>query len=316
MKLREIYQLVVELGKQADPRGESEVHAALADARREFDALPPKEQTYFDQERLTNPYSDTRILNGQGEEEINRLLTGVDMELGEVLLAQELSRSGQQIDLILSHHPEGKALAGLAEVMKMQEEIFHRFGVPIALAEGVMDERIAEVARGILPLNHNRAIDGARLLGFPFMSCHSPADNMVTTFLQRNFDEKQPRTVGEVMDILLEQPEYQMAARQKMGMKLVAGDKKHRAGRVFVDMTGGTGGSKDIFQHLANSGVGTVVGMHISEKNLEQAKEHHLNVVIAGHIASDSLGMNLILDQIERRGVEILTCSGLMRVKR
>jgi putative NIF3 family GTP cyclohydrolase 1 type 2 len=56
--------------------------------------------------------------------------------------------------------------------------------------------------------------------------------------------------------------------------------------------------------------------MHISEKNLEQAKEHHLNVVIAGHIASDSLGMNLILDQLERRGVEVLTCSGLLRVKR
>jgi putative NIF3 family GTP cyclohydrolase 1 type 2 len=316
MKLREIYQLVIELGKGADPRGESEVQAALSDARREFEALPPKEQTYFDQERLSNPYSDTRILNGQGDEEINRLLTGVDMELSEVLLAQELSKNGQQIDLILSHHPEGKALAGLFEVMKMQEEIFHRFGVPIALAEGVMDERIAEVSRGILPLNHNRAIDGARLLGYPFMSCHTPADNMVTTFLQRIFDEKQPRTVGDVMDLLLEQPEYQVAARQKMGMKVVSGDKKHRAGRVFVDMTGGTGGSKEIFEHLANKGIGTIVGMHISEKNLEKAKEHHVNIVIAGHIASDSLGMNLVLDQIERRGVEILTCSGLVRVKR
>ncbi len=316
MKLREIYQLVIELGKQADPRGESEVYAALADARREFESLPPKEQTYFDQETLSNPYSDTRILNGQGDEEISRLLTGIDMELGEVLLAQELSKSGQPIDLIFAHHPEGIALAGLAEVMKMQEEILHRFGVPIALAQGIMDERIAEVARGILPVNHNRAIDGARLLGFPFMNCHSPADNMVTTFLQKIFDAKAPRTVGDVMDLLLEQPEYQLAAKQKMGMRVVSGDKKRRAGRVFVDMTGGTGGSKEIFAHLAQKGIGTIVGMHISEKNLEQAKAHHVNVVIAGHIASDSLGMNLILDRIERQGVEILTCSGLMRVKR
>ncbi len=316
MKLKELYQLAIQLGKEADPRGEGEVQAALSEAREEFDSLSPKEQAYFDQERLTNPYSDTRILNGQGDEEIRRLLTGVDMELSEVLLAQELSRNGQKVDLILSHHPEGKALAGLAEVMKMQEEILHRFGVPIALAEGVMTERIAEVGRGILPTNHNRAIDGARLLGYPFMSCHTPADNQVTTFLQRIFDARQPRTVGDVLDLLLEQPEYQMAAKQKMAVKIFAGEKRRRAGRVFVDMTGGTGGSKEIFKYLANADVGTIVGMHISEKNLEQAKEHHLNVVIAGHIASDSLGMNLILDQLERRGVEVLTCSGLLRVKR
>lgn len=316
MKLQEIYELVIQLGREADPRGEEEVLATLRDAKAEFDSLPPKDQSFFDEEKLANPYSDTRILNGQGDEEVKRILAGIDMELPEVLLAQELSRSGQKIDLILSHHPEGKALAGLSEVMDMQAEILHRFGVPISLAEGVMAERISEVNRGILPTNHNRAVDGAKLLGYPFMTCHTPADNMVTRFLQQIFDERKPRKVGDVLDILLEQPEYQLAAKQKAGLKVVSGDKKRRAGRVFVDMTGGTGGSKDIFQYLANTGVGTVVGMHISEKNLEQAKKHHLNVVIAGHIASDSLGMNLILDQLERRGVEILTCSGLTRVKR
>lgn len=316
MKLQDIYELVVKLGIEQDPRGAAEVEATLNEAKEEFAALPQKEQPYFDQERLTNPYGDTRILNGTGEEEIKRILTGIDMELGEVLLAQELSRQGQKIDLVLAHHPEGVALAGLSEVMKMQAEILHTFGVPIAQAEGVLEPRISEVARGISPVNHNRAVDGAKLLGFPFMCCHSPADNHVTTFLQNIFDQEQPRTVADVMDLLLEQPEYQMATKQKMGLRVVSGDKKRRAGRVFVDMTGGTGGSKEIFQHLAHTEIGTIVGMHISEKNLEEAKANNVNVVIAGHIASDSLGMNLILDQLKNKGIEIITCSGLLRVER
>jgi hypothetical protein len=39
-------------------------------------------------------------------------------------------------------------------------------------------------------------------------------------------------------------------------------------------------------------------------------------VVIAGHIASDSLGLNLFLDNVEARGVKIEAFSGFTRVAR
>lgn len=42
-----------------------------------------------------------------------------------------------------------------------------------------------------------------------------------------------------------------------------------------------------------------------------------MNVVIAGHIASDNLGLNLLLDQIlEGEDIKVLECSGFIRVKR
>jgi len=41
-----------------------------------------------------------------------------------------------------------------------------------------------------------------------------------------------------------------------------------------------------------------------------------LNVVIPGHISSDSLGVNLFLDELEKRGIKIIPCSGLIRVSR
>ncbi len=167
-----------------------------------------------------------------------------------------------------------------------------------------------------MPLNHNRAVDAAKLLDMPIMCIHTPADNMVTAYLQKKFDEKKPSTLDYVVKLLKEEPEYSEAVKYNAGPAIIIGNKKRRAGKVFVDMTGGTGGSERAYEKLAQAGVGTVVVMHIGEKHRKEAEKHHINVIIAGHMASDSLGMNLILDKIEERGVEILPCSGLLRYKR
>ena len=56
--------------------------------------------------------------------------------------------------------------------------------------------------------------------------------------------------------------------------------------------------------------------MHLMEKHRQQAKRHNINVIVAGHMASDSLGLNLFLDQLELRGIKIIPTSGLIRTKR
>lgn len=82
-------------------------------------------------------------------------------------------------------------------------------------------------------------------------------------------------------------------------------------------MTGGTEGAKDIFESLANSGVGTIVGMHLSDDHRKEAEKRHINVVIAGHISSDNLGMNLLFDEVQRKGkLNIIPCSGFWRFSR
>ena len=55
----------------------------------------------------------------------------------------------------------------------------------------------------------------------------------------------------------------------------------------------------------------------MSEDHRKEAERHHLHVVIAGHISSDSLGLNLLLDAIEKStALQVLECSGFRRVKR
>jgi len=139
---------------------------------------------------------------------------------------------------------------------------------------------------------------------------------MVATFLTRLFDEKKPRTLDDIMDLLLEQPEYRDARKNNSGPAIFLGSGSRRAGRVFVDMTGGTSGSKEIYASLTASGVSTIVGMHISEEHEKKAKENHLNVIIAGHISSDNLGLNLLLDAILPPEVTVAECSGFRRFTR
>jgi len=81
-------------------------------------------------------------------------------------------------------------------------------------------------------------------------------------------------------------------------------------------MTGGTEPGSKVYKELSNYGISTIIGMHMKDAARDIANEHHMNVVIAGHMASDSLGMNLFLDELEKKGVEIVPCSGLIRVNR
>ncbi|MFA5164675.1 MAG: NGG1p interacting factor NIF3 [Candidatus Omnitrophota bacterium] len=317
MKLSKIYDLVVREGIAADPRGKDAVAKVLSKAGRDYEALKEKDKQYFDKERLRNPYADTRILYGSGSTEVKRIIVGVDMEVGEVVLADRLREKGMKIDLILAHHPEGRAWANFYEVMNMQPDIWAKFGVPINVAEGIMKDRVKEVERRVMPANHTRTVDAARLLDIPMMCAHTVADNHVVSYLQKLMDSKAPDTVAEVIDILKEIPEYQQAMKVNAGPRVFFGDPKNRAGKVFVDMTGGTEGPTNMFEKLEDAGVGTIVAMHLGEDHLKNAQKGHLNVVIAGHISSDNLGLNLLFDKLAKEEkLEFIGCSGFERVSR
>jgi len=315
--LKELYELFVERGMENDPRGREVAERELDEAEERYGDLDEEEREYIDEDQLENPYSDTRLLYGDPETEVERVMVGIDIGVGELVLADRLREKGEKIDAVAAHHPEGSALSRLYDVMDLQTDVLHEMGVPIAVAEKLMKKRISEVERGVLPANHFQAVDAAKLLDIPFMCIHTAGDNQVATYIQERMDEEEPRKVSDVIDVLEEEPEYDLAKRQETGMKVTVGSKDARAGNVFVDMTGGTSGSKEVYEHLAESDVGTVVGMHMKEDYREKAEENHVNVVIAAHDLSDSLGMNLLLDAAnEEDDLDVVECSGFRRFER
>lgn len=317
MTIQQIYNLALQMGLKNDPRGEKGVKRHLAKNKKHFENLSAEEKKYFDLTKLEDPYTDSFIhLVDEPKTEVRTILAGIDIDIGEILLAANLQERGEHVDLALGHHPIGKSLAELHEVMELQVDTLAEVGVPVHIAENLVQERMAEVGRGVHPINHYQAIDAAKLLKINVINTHTLTDNLVEKFVKDLIKKKGPETVGEIMKILLEIPEYQIAKRQGAGPVIAAGRLGNRVGRFMVDMTGGTNPSDKVYQEISKAGISTIVAMHVTTAGFNEAKGAFLNMIFAGHMASDSLGMNLFLDELEKKGIKILPCGGLIRVSR
>lgn len=316
MTLQEIYELAIEMGIKADPRGVFKVKKLLEDRKKGYNELSEKKKKYFDKETLKNPYSDSRILYGDLKKTVKKLMAGIDADGTEVLLADRLNQKGKNIDLLIAHHPSGHALAALHEVMEVQVDMYAEAGVPANVAHALFEDRMSAVKRRFGPLNHSQTIDVARLLDVPLLALHTIWDNLGNYFMENYLSKKRYENVGDVLEHINEIPEYIEAIKGKNGPTIVSGSEKRRAGRVVVGFTGGTNPSKELYLELGKAGVGTIVEMHVPEEALLELRKHHINVIDCGHMAADSIGANIFLDALEKKGIEVIPCSGLIRVNR
>lgn len=316
MTLQQIYDLAIEMAIKADPRGVAGVKSYLSELKNDYEELPDKKKKLFDKETFTNPYSDSRILFGEPKKQIKKILAGIDAEAAEVLLLDRLNEKGAGIDLLISHHPSGHALAALHEVLDIQIDMFADAGVPENVAHALFNLKKGAVKRRFSPLNHSQTVDAARLLDVPLLALHTAWDNIGNDFMKKYVAKKTYHNVGQLLDHILEVPEFQEAARGKAAPSIVAGSPKSRIGKVIIGFTGGANPSKELYIELAKAGVGTIVEMHVPEEVITELKKLHINIIDAGHVAADSIGANLFLDELEKRGVTVVPCSGLIRVKR
>lgn len=287
MKIGDFYKKVVRYGSELDPR-----------------------------KKTITSYPDTAILYGDPEANIKKVLIGIDIEVAELLLADKI-RQQEGLDLVISHHPEGRAWAAFYEVMLLQIDLLVKQGISRRVAQGLLEERKAEVERRVLPNNHMRSVDAAKLLNIPFMCVHTPADNHAAFFIETLVKKHKPKKLSGIINILAGIPEYKDAADNSCGPRIILGNPDRPTGEIFVEMTGGTEGSKEAYSKLYKSGIRTLVAMHLSEEHFKKVKDVNLNVVIAGHISSDTLGINLLLDKIEtKEELTVLSCSGFRRFER
>lgn len=311
MNIQEIYKLAVKMGIQSDLRGTKKVNELLTRTKKKYDSLEQKQKQRFDKEKLWNPYSDTRVFVDHGRD-IKKVLAGIDIQPSEIMMAKELG-----CDLVIAHHPVGNALNDLGDVMHLQADVLAMYGVPINIAEHLIIERIDEVARGVAPINTYRSVMAAEIYKMGLMCTHTVTDNMVASFLDKHLKHAKLSQLKDIIDSLEELPEYQVAITQKAGPRLFVGQPEGSIGKmVLTEITGGTEGAVGMYEKMSQAGIGTIVGMHMAEDRKKEAQKNHVNVVIAGHMSSDSLGMNLFLDELEKRGIEIIPVSGLIRYSR
>src|SRR3989344_9299822 len=230
MKIQDIHNIFTRMGVENDFRGSHGVQKVLEGKRNKFQKLSLKEQEEFDKETLENPYMDSGVYHVAEDKEIKRVLVGIDIGPEEILLARQLGN----VDAVIGHHPIGKGLAQLADVMDLQCDVYNFYGVPINVAEGLMRERISEVARGVNSSNHQRTVDTARILGINLMNSHTSSDNMAAKFLRDFIGVRSFEKVGEIVNALKEIPEYKEAMKIGVGPKVFAGSPEARCGKIAL----------------------------------------------------------------------------------
>ncbi|MDD5751129.1 MAG: hypothetical protein PHS73_01250 [Candidatus Peribacteraceae bacterium] len=319
MKLNKLFHSIVSHGMDADPRGRKTLEKQLKKQKERAAKLEGMEKELHDAERLWNPFADSRIIAGTGEEEVKTLLVGIDIETPEILLADRLREKGERIDCLMLHHPEGRALADLEKVMPLQVDLLGLLGVSVNQSEGMLRPRMDRVWRAIHADNLFRTERVAELLDFPAFNCHTPADNQAWRFVEKIVTKQEFDDLGDVINALLDVPEFKHFARKGNPPIIVNGGKANRTGKITAtEFTGGTNGPEEFIEVQARAGVGTILSMHATEKTIEKAKEHHINIIQCSHMASDTLGMNLMLDLLskEEKNLKTIDIAGFVRIKR
>jgi hypothetical protein len=139
--------------------------------------------------------------------------------------------------------------------------------------------------------NYDRVVDAARQLEMPMMNIHLAADiigrQFFIDFVNRAVDGR-ATPVGSLMAELQTIPEIEASLVKP---ELWLGSPENPVGLWVVQMAAGTNGGE-----------------------LEQLQRPGANLVITGHMPSDSIGMNRVISAIEQQGVEVLAGSGVIRV--
>jgi len=245
------------------------------------------------------------IVEGKG---IKKVLMGIDMDTAELLLAKQLG-----YDCVVGHHPKNTNI-DMIDLLDSHIHKLESLGVPRNKTQKLLEERKTELNYNWHVANTRRSESAAKLLNMPYISLHTPADiigeKIVQTFLDKKFKSKPDTKVQEVVEALEKIDEYKNSARKPV---IRVGSKESYAGKICVSMSGLTGAGAKILKEYFEAGVGTLIMMHIPEKDAKELKEQNIgNVIIAGHMSSDSLGLNKIAQEWAKKGVETTMMSGII----
>lgn len=317
--LRDLYETSIEIGRELDPRGQAAIERQLQQRRAEYAALPAWERAIYDRERFRNPYGDVRISNGPDDTPIRTALVGINLHVQEMLLGAQLAARGTQIDAFISHHTNrvGISASLVADFMEINADYLIWEGVPEDEARACIFDFMAERLQEHEDM-HRIGPDTAKLLGYPLACIHTPVDYAHRQFINALFAREQPRTVGDIVALMLTIPEMQEAARIGAVPRIMVGDPARPAGRIHAKFAGGYAYPPSAFPLLAKAGVNTVVQVSAGAATVAACREHGIAVVRLPHFATDNIGENLILDELMRRlePFDVIPCNCFGRVDR
>lgn len=230
---------------------------------------------------------------------IKKVLIAIDVGTAELMLAKSL-----RCDAVIAHHPIGVAAVNLYKVFDRHVDYMVEHGVP----ERVAREAVRKLKERVETRSHasiySDVVGAARAMGMPLVNIHQPCDEyMRQIILQSIKSGNRTEYVSDIVRSVSRIPEFRNAETK---VQVRFGSGKNKAGRWALVIAAGTNGGYPVARAYFEHGVFTVIYLHVDYGDLTKMKEDKLkgNLVVLGHLAGDSIGLNGLAKRLEGVGVE------------
>lgn len=231
---------------------------------------------------------------------IRKVLIAIDVGAAELMLSRTLG-----CDAVIAHHPIGIAKVNFYKVFDRHVEFMLEHGVPKQIAREAVEKLKEKVATRNHADIYSDVVGAAKALGMPLVNVHQPCDEYMRQVILKAIKSGNTEYVLDIVESISKIPEFKRAAT-KVEVKL--GSEKSRAGRWALVVAAGTNGGYHIAKAYLQHGVSTVIYLHIDYGELTKMREDGLggSLVVMGHLAGDSIGLNALAERLEDLGIETL----------
>jgi putative NIF3 family GTP cyclohydrolase 1 type 2 len=238
---------------------------------------------------------------------LRKVLVSIDVGVSELLLAKNLGCNG-----VIAHHPAGgKAQLEGYKVFLRHIDQMRQVGVPTEVARKAVESKYHVLDVQHHPDNYDQTPSAAKKLGLPLVTIHSPCDEIGRRMLvQAIKDLRHDATVSQLISRINAFPEFKKA-ETKIEVRL--GSPKNKAGKIAISHAAYTNGGFDVARAYFENSINTLSYIHISEPDLAKllAEKLDRNLIVLGHIASDWLGINRLLRELEKSDMESVVTTDL-----
>lgn len=229
---------------------------------------------------------------------INKVMIAVDVGTAELLLARSLG-----CDAVIAHHPIGIAAVNFYKVFGRHVDYLVEHGVPRNVAKKAVEKLTERVETRTHADIYGDVVGAARAMKMPLVNIHQPCDEYMRRTIFEKIKSGRTEYVSDIVRSVNQIPEFLHAATK---VRVRYGSEKSRAGHWALVIAAGTNGGYSVARAYFEHGVDTVVYLHVDYGDLTKMREDKLkgNLVVLGHLAGDSLGLNALADRLEETGVE------------
>ena len=231
---------------------------------------------------------------------IKKIMLMIDVTTADLMLAKNLG-----CDAVVTHHPIGVTAINFYKVIDRHIDYMKDNGIP----ENIAKKSVLDLKKRIELRNHTQiyssVIDSAKILNMPLVNIHQPCDEYARRVISQKIQDENPNLVSDLVTTLEDIPEFKNAATK---IQVSYGQPNSSVGKWVAVIAAGTNGGFQIAKNYFDNGISTVLYFHIDYNDLVKLIESNIqgNLIILGHLAGDSIGLNALASNLENEGIQVV----------